>query len=661
MAVPAFDNSAPWIQTVTTGEKKEIGMAVSDGMKVVVPTDGPIAEIFEGSGPYALRFLTSFESQFDQSEGWIVSEDRSLTWYFSRLALTATVTPIDVSGLRFSEFVEIDVVVTEGVSEIGTQLFVALNHLNSQSNGWVVWLDRDNQQIKISLRAPLYRVGYYWLTLVFNAIPSMLAVADAACETLSELAHGRVALRTHPDMGVRETHDSWIDGVRQGPIDMSCALGAPLTTLELASIRDFVGQMFPRSTVRADHPFLIELSNTDGVSYACSLETWSREYGYGWRLVSRPSADLAEQSDDEAWDSLEYVANANSLDMANPFPFARFGGWVADDFNEVFRQMFVESFTIEELLRDARWSFPLVMADVIVAHELWTDRGDELCQVIGELSESSESLQQVAHSLGESIGDISRRSSLPHSLQPFFGVWDQNDLQLFNQMNWLVPRSIPLVSWGSFNPAGPTVGSFELSHLGDEWFLWFILRHPHSPETKILRTFNDSDLRESLPVAIEEILASEEILGSGPEWVSLRSNWLRPSVIRGLSKFAEGYERDDLLKECQKLMVRAGDPWSCVEVEALVDDLRDIDDPLSLWLSLVTDEDYAFGHVLFLRSAWEGSKLYVSDGPERAMQLANTIIFNTRERVRADFDFRRREGRLIATPTHESLSLGIES
>jgi len=60
-----------------------------------------------------------------------------------------------------------------------------------------------------------------------------------------------------------------------------------------------------------------------------------------------------------------------------------------------------------------------------------------------------------------------------------------------------------------------------------------------------------------------------------------------------------------------------------------------------------------FGHRAFMRSAWEGAKLFVEADFSKAQEVSNSIIFAARERLLDDFHFRNSVGALIQDPMAE--------
>lgn len=77
----------------------------------------------------------------------------------------------------------------------------------------------------------------------------------------------------------------------------------------------------------------------------------------------------------------------------------------------------------------------------------------------------------------------------------------------------------------------------------------------------------------------------------------------------------------------------------------------EIDDPVGLWVDLVTDPSVVFGYQAFMRSAWEGARLFAEGDTDGAQATANSVMARVRERLVDDFAFRENQGMVIKHPS----------
>jgi hypothetical protein len=224
-----------------------------------------------------------------------------------------------------------------------------------------------------------------------------------------------------------------------------------------------------------------------------------------------------------------------------------------------------------------------------------------------------------------------------------------------DESSWLVPRQSLICSFGIFNPAGPTVSSLELGLDGKAWTLYFVLRHPVGAQVFEIASSPISDARLEIPQMIEDALAGAGggVLGSGPHWMDVRMSNFSESIVRGLRRFAEESSETDWRLECDRIISQGGDPWTEAPSANSEDVIEISGDPIETWIGLIMSRDVIFGHRAFMRSAWEGSKLFVHGDFADAQNVSNALIYAARERLLDDFYFRESVGELIQDPFSE--------
>jgi hypothetical protein len=224
---------------------------------------------------------------------------------------------------------------------------------------------------------------------------------------------------------------------------------------------------------------------------------------------------------------------------------------------------------------------------------------------------------------------------------------------------WLLPRHMPICSFGIFNPVGPTVSSLELSYVvpkeGDAtWYLYSVLRHPFSPQITYLGAApTREDIDRLIIKALSETDPATGVFGSGPDWLDIFSN--KEAVVEGARQFALRTPDTDWRLRATALLVRGSTPWARV-TEGIKGDEFDWPQEVGAvegWLNAVTHPDVIAGHQLFLRSAWEGAKAFLRspESPQAAQTAMTAGVAAGGARATADYEFRKREGPWVKVAT----------
>ena len=612
--------------------------------ETVRPLHGLIGQVFADADRVPEQLLHSIAQGFDQGEGWVTVEPKKMTWNVGDLAVVVEVFSSEFEGQN-QQYAEMTIEIVRDVIQVDRQLLKAINQLNSQSAGWVVWIDEDERKILCSIRVPLNKSQWWWVTTLWRVIPLAITMAEANARWLSDLSGGTVAVCEHPTLGFRDVRDSWIDGVLLGQREPATSLGLMITSLDLAQIREVLESRDSFERVVLSWPMTAALQDKWGATFAHLREHWHSEFGLGWQFTSIESVTREDAfiNDVPTEEELISVARMNEKLMTHRAALPVFGGWLAVSPFNFIRTWFLPAGVIEEIQVLSQSSFGTVAGLMFVSFEETYARQEGL-EIKLEIDQHNEVFEDAVHTLNLNNG------FLVHSTLLSFGDEDANDNSW--QM-WLKPRHSLVCSFGIFNPVGPTVSSLELGLDGDEWVLYWVMRHPHGPEIVEVGTTPVSEAPLRIPELIENCLAEthQGVLGSGCHWMDIRLPQYAVAVEQGLRRFASASHDTDWRAKCQKVVAGQCDPWATLELND--SDLPEIDitDEISLWIELVTDPNVIFGHQAFVRSAWEGSKHFAIANFDTAQSTANSIMYGVRERLLDDFAFRESEGLLIQHPT----------
>ena len=107
------------------------------------------------------------------------------------------------------------------------------------------------------------------------------------------------------------------------------------------------------------------------------------------------------------------------------------------------------------------------------------------------------------------------------------------------------------------------------------------------------------------------------------------------------------------------MLVSQGDPWQRLSLGNEGLDSVEIESTIDTWVNLVTDPTIISGHQLYIRSAWEGAKIFSLGKTQEAEDTAAAIRRTVYERLLDDFTFRNEDGLVIQHPLGSALS-GID-
>ena len=218
-------------------------------------------------------------------------------------------------------------------------------------------------------------------------------------------------------------------------------------------------------------------------------------------------------------------------------------------------------------------------------------------------------------------------------------IWiDPFDLSEPARDLWGLQHTHLLASFGIFNPAGPSVGSLELSinYESGQALLLERLRHPFSPHL-IVHALIDQDGFLSLNDLVEGVIA--RLQWGGLDWFEICATptaGMAEAAVQGLLAFGQRITEtldSDLGHLAGALTLR---PWLRLSISA--EELNDLFaevvafdyglSSLEYWAWALMKPSNIDNHTKDLRSAWEGARAWLAspDDPDHAQGLINTIV-----------------------------------
>jgi len=569
---------------------------------------GPLASADPGPA-----LVDSILADLDSGDGWVSSSADLRSWYPGRLRIDFTLAP----GPTFPTLA-VDVVVVRNASRQPAILNV-LDDLNVHAAGWWWWIDPVSGDISASMRCVVKSEDWWWPQVIHEVLPWFATVTESVADRLALATDGGVAAAPHPQRGPREHVDEWITNCRMGQREPIAALDIWLSTLECNRLLSAVDTLAPGAGVHLGHPLAILVLDPDHTRVVLRRH-WHPELGWGWQLASLPS--LAADDRTEA----RNLAAELNFRQAKELHRNRLGGWIALEGLGLVHQTFIPAFVAEGLLRDAGSNIGDVIALILETRERWNDIIDAGG---GGPEPGADALEEL------------RRAPVKSGPIGFSYLASTAEDQADEPLNpWLVPRHLPICTYGYFNPMGPTVNSLEAAmQPGGSWRLWHVLRHPLCPEITLVGE------GEELDDLIANAVRDPEIVGSGPDWLEIHA--YREAVMRGAYEYAASDDDTDWRAEADALVWFSSDPWARVsgpdEPPADASRWPTDADPAACWVEAITDLDVIAGHQLYLRSAWEGAAAYAAsefEDPDAAQRVCNAVKEISRQRALADFHFR---------------------
>ncbi len=609
------------------------------------PLGGLVGNVVSDEDRIVERMLDVIESSLDDGAGWTVRRPDGLTWFPSRLALEVNeFAGSDDPGLRS------DVVVVRNVTSVSPELLSRLNDLNAHAAGWVYWFDPDDGVITSTASCPMVQQHWWWCWVLLILQQNQVAVAESVADELAELAGGEVAVSAHPDRGVRTEVDEWIAGARLGAREPCASLDMFLTSLDYQKLNDALGVLAEGLEIETWCPLRVELADGDGRVLTQMGRHWHPEHGWGLQIATAAHGpnDAAGVDDPE---SLVTLAAEWNTDMVRQGGRLILGGWVAVDGLGLMNHVFAPAFAVEHIANDSQDSFGAVLG-LVMAHLAEAALATVPPEPpTSEVDDANERLRSAASGLHRIVGPLGWSYLQDREHQPAGVVGDPDGPEDEADASWLIPRHIPICSFGIFNPIGPTVSSLEVAETGSEWVLLFVLRNPFGPVIEDWGRTAPGDV-DHLDQLISDALAVTEggPMGPGPDWMDIFNR--DAAVLDGITRFARGSDLEMLTGRANELLHYYADPWARLTQQdgPLESPDRGAMNPVDLWTMAITDREVVAGHQLFIRSAWLGAKAMVEGGPDDAWSISNALISSARGRVLGDYSFRGEEGLLVQHP-----------
>jgi len=592
------------------------------------------------------KFAEMLVNDLDAGEGWTDHHDDAWWWYPGTLAVQVR---YSLDGNRDGG-VDVNIRVVRG-AELTIDLAQWLNDSNAHALGWWWWFEQDTGDVYCSMRTTTDAQTWWWPMITTLALPHAVTVAESMARIIADAGNGQVALESHPSRGPRAEVDGWILGTQLGPRDMAASLDPWLAPNELSRLALYLEALGSGQSGEVREPLTVVVSSSDGEPRVTLRRHWHASWGWGWQLAlltGIKTTGTAPTSDGKALALFLNQEQALTHQVKN-----QFGGWIYDQDAGVLHLTFLPGLIVDQLISAAG---PTIGDVAALMMELPTKAAMLYALPVEQLSPSL-SLQPVDEGIGELLRTLTFRVG-PIGWSYELGAYPEitetsNDVGVAWSAEqpdgaWNIPKHLPVCSFGIFNPMGPTVSSLEIgmrgTRSGIEFSLFYVMRHPHSPEIRLIGTSNDLDDIDTL---IFNCLADHDpetsVLGSGPEWIEIFAH--PDSVLAGLRAFAAADEEADWRATADDLVNYALAPWGRVSArEPSTDSTFDAGaDPIDCWLSAVTDYVVLVGQKLFMRSAWEGALAYRRSDwdADEAQRAADRAREGAQERLDADFGSRR--------------------
>lgn len=178
-----------------------------------------------------------------------------------------------------------------------------------------------------------------------------------------------------------------------------------------------------------------------------------------------------------------------------------------------------------------------------------------------------------------------------------------------------------LVSFGIFNPMGPSVGSIEVSidYVNQRGVLLERLRHPLRPSIRV-HAVVDREGFMRIGELVGEVIAGLE--WGSIDWCEIRiaDDEQRNHVMSGLYEYSQRvFENETEARgTANALLHNIWNPWGRLEGDQSFPEVIHGDDAWLDWLFAVTHPANVNNHVAFLRSAWEGALGWMQGGDDMA-------------------------------------------
>jgi hypothetical protein len=582
--------------------------------------------------------------QMDAGDGWTWRDDEHLWWHPSRLAVRLTC--LDDGGAP--AFVAADMhVVTDG-SET-PELLAWLNDLNAHAAGWWWWTTPDSHDVYCSIKCVTEPQTWWWPLVLFDTLPLAVTVAESMTDELARAALGRVPAQDHPERGVRQSVDGWIGGCRLGPRDLSASLDLWFFDVELARMDSALGVICPSQPHELFGPLAALIADDGGDPRVMLRRHWHPQQGLGWQLAA--VTGLVASSPEGVTGLRQVAGRLNTAQALEESPINRFGGWACIEGAGLVHLTFIPAVSLDKISVSAASSIGDAAALILDA----SVRFEDVKRAYDQPRPADVVTEPVTEPVWNALREVGWRAGpLGWSYVDHDGVPPTEPMESQDRMwndtaplpYWTVPRHQLVCSFGTFNPAGPTVSSLEvaISMTADDeesYSLYFVMRHPHLPE---IRRLGNASSRDELAQLVSDSLAEtdpDSSICGAVEWLDIFD--MSEAVLSGVRRYAASRDGTDLRETARLLLKSPLYPWARLEAgggsESAEETPSDESDPLELWIGAITNRAVIAGIQLFMRSAWEGSKFFRSGDFDGAQQESGWLQGVCHERVDAEVEY----------------------
>jgi hypothetical protein len=577
-------------------------------MKIVVPSgERIVGAAVQNPENAPQQIFAEVLTHLDQGEGWVQQTESEAVWTFGRLSAHVRLI------LRDYEYIlRCDITLVTEIRELSPELLSRMNDLNSHAYGWLIWYDPTKKTIVSTYAAAASRSNWWWTWFTLETIPIQATVAESVSDELARLVGGSVAVTTHPARGLRTGVDGWVIAGRMGSREPVASLGHFVTLLDAILIKEAYGIVRPPIDLEFWGNLAAHEVDEDGWTTVRMASHWHPEYGWCWQHAkvagfTQDSAAMSNEMMEEASSDvalLRLAAEMNSDTGAELLSWPIIGGWVVADYIGLAHVSHLNGSAIENIAVDAHAGFGTSMGISLGQLSQSSNEPDDTTLIAGSVDNHNSTAREVLRTLQNRTGPIGHSYRLPEGYQPSPSIGTFSD----SPENWLMPKHLPLANFGIFNPAGPTVGSLEVGFRGDQQDLYLVMRHPFSAECIHMAS---ADLLLG-PAAFSDLIRDwlAGLEWSPLDWVTVVDESIAEAVSEGLRGYASAFHHD-VLHEHLTQLIRDKDAWLRVLTKREIEyDLGDVGD----WVQLVSKESNGWEYQVFIRSAWEGAKIFGDGG-----------------------------------------------
>ena len=571
-------------------------------------------------------------------------------------------------------------------------------YLNQRPFGASVWMDLETDSIKATSWTTL-EPKYWFLAHCFQeAVAHKIGICEHLAPRLAEFVSGEAPCVSHPVHGLREEPDEFVKDRFWSCASPEVTLGTWWSRNEIQTFRNFLSEMWVQF-VHID-PTVYDVDATAATNLGTDFEfqgLWRRplsgdkdleqsivghvgqtdhpDLGRGIEILVSTPFDFGSDTDmsgpPTSSPAVQLLANSfNHVDHASCSPAIGISGWTAWR-DQICLSTFVQGETVTTIQHLASVAGPPESASSSIGVAL----GVLTAKSLERLATPALSLEMSNfYDLEWSLTEDSRWAGVNENA----GYWslfvedraafdavaaglplnvlaepiriDPSDPSEPARDLWGLQHTHLLASFGIFNPAGPSVGSLELSinYESGQALLLERLRHPFSPHL-IVHALIDQDGFLSLNDFVEGVIA--RLQWSTLDWFEIcatPTEGIAEAAFQGLLAFGQRINTTDNRDLRRLALALFLPPWTRLSLpaEELIDRCAELDtfgeiDELGFWAISLMSPRNIDKHAQYLRSAWEGARAWLAspDDPDHAQRLVNVIVGSVDNRSDADLPF----------------------